>query len=117
MRRARRVDAVLTEFVKAYRELGCSVWICNSDVDAAIGYGGLTELIEVRSPAKIRHNRADKMTPAQVAFRRTWTGGVRLVQSLADVHEHVNNIRWRHAIICQQALRVPTQNIGVPEYL
>lgn len=101
-RYARRTDANLTECVDAYRALGCSVWVCNSMVDAVIGYGGIAELVEVKDGTKPPSAR--KLTRAQVAFRRTWTGGVRLVQSLADVTDHVAAIRKRHHAITQASL-------------
>lgn len=100
--RARRVDDNLASIVAAYRALGCSVWVCNSMVDCVIGYGGIAELIEVKDGAKSASRR--KLTPAQVKFRESWTGGVRLVQSLDDVGVHVANIRKRHAAITTASL-------------
>ena len=99
---ARRVDDNLKQIVAAYRQLGCSVWVCNSMVDAVIGYGGIAELVEVKDGAKSASRR--KLTPAQVKFRETWTGGVRLIQSLDDVTVHVAYIRKRHAAITRASL-------------
>lgn len=88
---ARRTDANLTPIVKAYRKLGCSVWVCNSMVDCVIGYGGISELVEVKDGEKPPSAR--KLTKAQVEFRKTWTGGVWLIKSLADVETHVAHFR------------------------
>ena len=100
--RARRIDANLTEIANAYRALGCSVHITNAMWDLTVGYGGISELVEVKDGAKSASRR--KLTPAQVKFRSTWTGGVRLIQSLDDVQVHVAHIRKRHAVINAYAL-------------
>jgi hypothetical protein len=95
--RARRVDANLTAIVSAYRALGCTVWICNSNVDCIVGYSGISELVEVKDGSKPPSARV--LTPAQVAFRRVWTGGIRLVKSLDEVAAHVADIRRKHKIL------------------
>lgn len=100
--RARRTDDNLSAVVAAYRKLGFSVWVCNSMVDCVVGYGGIAELVEVKDGDKPPSAR--KLTPAQIAFRKTWTGGVRLIQSLDDVAIHVSNIRQRHQDITTAAL-------------
>lgn len=99
---ARRVDANLSAVVAAYRKLGVSVHVLNGVVDLLIGYGGICELVEVKDGSKPPSAR--KLTPAQVAFRKTWTGGVRLIQSLDDVTTYVNNIRKRHQAITRASL-------------
>ncbi len=101
--RARRVDDNLTSVVSAYRALGCTVWICNSNVDCIVGYGaserseGISELVEVKDGSKPPSAR--QLTPAQVAFRRVWTGGIRLIESLDQVAAHVADIRRKHGIL------------------
>jgi hypothetical protein len=94
MRYAARVDANLAAVVQAYRKLGCSVQVENGVVDLKIGYGGVTELVEVKDGAKSASRR--KLTAAQVEFRKKWTGGVRLVMNLDDVQTHVCEMRRRH---------------------
>ena len=96
--RARRVDANLSEIVAAFRKLGCSVWVCNSEVDLVIGYGGISALVEVKDGSKPPSHR--KLTPAQTEFRRWWTGGIRLVQDLDDVDHAVRWLRASHRVIC-----------------
>lgn len=91
---ARRVDANLSGIVSAYRTFGCSVQVENGVVDLKVGYGGNCYLVEVKDGSKPPSAR--NLTPAQVAFRKTWTGGVRLIQSLDDVQAHVAEIRRRH---------------------
>jgi hypothetical protein len=85
MRRAARVDNNLTEIVEAFRRLGCSVYVLNGVCDLIVGFGGLSMLVEVKDGAKSPSRR--KLTPAQIKFRETWTGGVRLVEDLAGVEE------------------------------
>jgi hypothetical protein len=103
LRRAARTDANLTEIVKAYRKLGCSVYVDNGMVDLWAGYGGLTDLVEVKNPKMPPSKR--KLTPAQVKFRETWTGGVRLIMSLDDVKSHVDTMRRRHLVLAEHALK------------
>lgn len=98
MRRAARVDANQTEIADAYRVLGCSFLSLASMgegcPDAVVGYGGLSALIEIKDGKKPPSRR--KLRPAQEEFRQTWKGGVRLIDSLAAVAEHVNVLRaWR----------------------
>jgi len=95
----RRVDKNLAETVGAFRKLGCSVWIVNAEVDLVAGWGGLSILCEVKNGALAPSRR--KLTTAQVKFRETWTGGVRLVQNLNDVENTVRCLKSWHAAICQ----------------
>ena len=98
MRRARRVDANLKEVVATFRKMGCSVWVCNSEVDAVIGYGGIAALIEVKDGAKSASRR--KYTKAQIEMREWWTGGIRLVTCLDDVAAAVRWLRASHKALC-----------------
>ena len=96
MRRAARVDENLTAIVAAYRKMGCSVHVLNGVVDLIIGFGGLSDLVEIKNP-----ERAWVYTAAQKQFRRFWTGGIRLVQTVDDVAIHVSELRKRHARLCK----------------
>ena len=97
MRRAAKVDANLSAVVACFRDLGCSVHVTNGAWDATVGYGGLTMLVEVKDGAKPPSKR--RLTPAQVKFRATWTGGVRLVENMEDVLATVETLRrWHQAI-------------------
>jgi hypothetical protein len=100
--RARRVDANLKVIAAAYRILGCTVDVTNAKWDLTVGYGGIAELVEVKDGAKSASRR--KLTPAQVEFRKWWTGGIRLIQSLEDVTAHVSAIRKRHIAITRSSL-------------
>lgn len=105
MRRyALKVDANLTLLVQAYRDLGVSVHVLNGVVDLIVGYGGICELVELKSDKKITHRRTGQLTKAQIKFRETWTVGVRLVQSLDDVQIHVALMRKRHQAITAASL-------------
>lgn len=94
MRRyAQRVDANQSEIVKAFRDADCSVEILNDLIDAAVGYGGLTMLIEIKDGDKpLKEGR-------QKRFHETWKGGLRIVRNLSDVKATVDTLkRWNDAI-------------------
>ena len=101
MRRYGKTDANHSVIVAAFRKLGCSVLslapLGNGAPDLAVGYGGLTCLVEVKDGAK--PPSAQALTPDQKQFMDTWTGGVRLVNSLEAVVETVELLRrWREKI-------------------
>jgi len=102
-RYARRVDANLSQITVAFRQLGCTVDVTNDKWDLTIGYGGLSILVEVKDSAKVASRR--KLTPTQVKFRETWTGGIRLVTSFEDVQAAVNCLREWHAILLSASSR------------
>lgn len=65
--------------------------------DATIGYGGLTMLIECKDGKKSPSRR--KLTKREEDFHATWTGGIRIVDSLDAVLETVEVLkRWHLAI-------------------
>lgn len=105
MRRAARVDANQPEIVAALRNLGCSVLdmsrLGGGAPDIAVGYGGLTILAEIKDGKKPPSER--KLTKAQVEWRQTWTGGVRLIQGVEDALETANTLRrWAVALRGQE---------------
>lgn len=100
--RARRTDANLKSIADAYRTLGCSVHVTNGMWDLTIGYGGISELVEVKDGAKPPSRRT--LTKVQVAFRQTWTGGIRLIQTLDDVMIHVNMMMKRHRTLAEASM-------------
>lgn len=66
--------------------------------DLAVGYGGLTILVEVKdgllSPSK------RKLTPDEARFHETWTGGVRIVKDEKDVGATVETLRrWSDVLM------------------
>jgi hypothetical protein len=94
VRRYGKTDSNHSDIVAAFRKLGCSVLslapLGRGAPDLAVGYGGLTCLVEVKSGPKA------KLTPDQREFWDTWKGGVRLVNSLDAVMETVELLkRWR----------------------
>jgi Holliday junction resolvase len=77
MRHAAKIDANQTAVVAALRQAGAVVHSL-----AAVGKGmpdlmvlmrGTTMLMEVKDGAKVKSKQ--KLTPAQIEFHRTWTGG------------------------------------------
>jgi hypothetical protein len=98
VRRYGKTDANHSEIVAAFRKLGCSVLslapLGRGAPDLAVGYGGITALVEVKDGGKPRS--AQKLTPDQREFWDTWKGGVRLVNGLDAVVETVELLkRWR----------------------
>jgi hypothetical protein len=98
VRRAARVDANHKDIADAFRKMGCSFLslapLGKGAPDAAIGYGGLTVLVEIKDGAKPKS--AQKLTPDQKAFWDTWKGGVRLVNGMDAAIETVELLkRWR----------------------
>lgn len=101
MRRAARVDANHAEVAEAYRMLGCSFLSLASlgrgAPDAAVGWAGLTSLIEIKDGKKPKSAR--KLTEDQEKFWETWKGGVRLIDSPQAVAEHVQVLRaWKRKL-------------------
>lgn len=105
MRRSARVDTNQAEIVAAFRRLGCSVLSLASlgrgAPDLAVGYGGLTMLVEVKDGARAPSER--QLTPAQRAFRDDWKGGVRLVQDFEDVALTVATLRRWQGRLCNSS--------------
>ena len=102
MRRAARVDENQAEIVAAFRKLGCSVLdmsaLGNGKPDLLVGHGGLNICVEVKDGSKSPSRRA--LRPLQRDFRDNWTGGLRIVENLADVAETVSMLRSWHARLC-----------------
>lgn len=99
--RPRRVDSNHKEIADAFRKLGCSFLslapLGKGAPDAAIGYGGLTCLVEIKDGAKPKSAQA--LTPDQRKFWDTWTGGVRLVTDMQAVAETVALLkRWQQRL-------------------
>lgn len=102
MRRAARVDDNHVEVKAAFRKLGCSVLdlagVGAGCPDIAVGYAGLTALVEIKDGTKTPSAR--KLTEAQQRFKNDWTGGVRLVENLEDVASTVSTLRKWHNRLC-----------------
>ena len=84
--RARRVDANLSQVVDEFRQLGCSVNVRNDDLaDLDVGFAGRSVIVEVKDGRKPPSAR--KLTKNQIDKRKTWTGGIQLVENLGHVYE------------------------------
>jgi hypothetical protein len=86
---ARRTDANHSEIVKAFRDLGCSVFdtsrVAGGFPDIIVGRNGVTVLVEIKSDSK------KKFTPAQNMFMLHWKGSaVSRIQDLEGVINLVN---------------------------
>ena len=99
MRKFGRVDANHAEIADAFRECGCSFLSMSALGDGApdglVGWGGLCIPVEIKDGRKPPSAR--KLTPAQEEFRDSWTGGLRLVDSIDSVLETVALLKKWHA--------------------
>ena len=86
---ARRVDANHSQIVKAFRDLGCSVFdtsrVAGGFPDIIVGKNGITVLVEIKADDK------KKFTAAQDMFMLNWKGSaVSRIQDLDGVVTLVN---------------------------
>lgn len=59
--------------------------------DGAVGIAGITDLVEMKNP-----DGRNRLEPSQEKWHRMWRGSpVRIVRTLADVVEHVADMRRR----------------------
>lgn len=104
MRYARRVDANHAELAEAFRVLGCSFLslapLGKGAPDGAVGYGGLTILVEFKDGAKPKSKQ--QLNEKQREFWDTWKGGVRVVADLGAVEETVRLLRSWHRKLCER---------------
>lgn len=86
----KRTDANQSEIVKAYRDLGFSVFSCapmgKGFPDLVVGKYGITDLVEVKDGSKPPSGR--KLTPDQVVFFNNWAGSCRVVKNIDEVIAH-----------------------------
>ena len=112
--RARRTDANHGEVAAAFERLGCSVWKVNDVVDLVIGYGGIAFLIEVKDGTK--PPSAQKLTPREEKFRKSWTGGLYLIRNMQDVEKCVATMRsWVHGIQRKIMFETDVSKMSGPE--
>lgn len=98
MRKYGRVDANHAEVADAFRMLGCSFLsmspLGDGAPDGAVGYGGLSIFVEIKDGKKPPSRR--KLRPSQEEFKKTWKGGLRLIDSLEAVAETVTLLKnWK----------------------
>lgn len=95
MRRAARRDGNSAAIIAAYLAHGCT-WADLAAVgagvpDGAVGVAGVTDLCEIKNPAG-----RNRVGANQQDWHRTWRGScVWIVRTLADVQEHVADMRRR----------------------
>lgn len=106
--RARRVDANLSEIVKAYRKLGCRVDVTNDRWDLTVQYAGLTDLIEVKDWKKPPSQR--KLTSAEERTHEKMT--IRIVMGLDDVADHVAALRTKSLMLMAMPVIPASPNTG-----
>ena len=77
MRRAAKTDANQPAVVAALRKAGAVVHslaaVGNGMPDLMVLFRGQTMLLEIKDGAKVKSKQ--KLTPDQIEFHRTWTGG------------------------------------------
>jgi hypothetical protein len=71
IRRGRR-DSVEAEVVRAFIDLGCTVWRIDRPVDLLVGCCGANHLVEVKSGDK---GYGKALNGNQAFFAETWRGG------------------------------------------
>ena len=90
MRRAARVDANHGDIKAAFEDLGCKVQslaqMGGGVPDLLVAYGGVTWLVEVKTPT-------GKETQAQQDFARAWTGCRAIVRDVEGVETVVKTMR------------------------
>ena len=95
---AKKVDRNQGEIVRAYRNLGFSVYSCapmgKGFPDLVVGIHGITDLVEVKDGEKPPSGR--KLTSDQVTFFNDWKGSVRVVNNIDDVAAHYEGLRKQY---------------------
>lgn len=84
---AARIDANQVEIVKAFRALGCAVYVIGKPVDLLVAKNGLTRVVEVKDGSKAPSAR--RLTEDQQKFKDSWPDLVLVVESIADVENAV----------------------------
>jgi Holliday junction resolvase len=82
-----KVDSNQPEIVKAFRNLGFSVFLTHTlgrgFPDIVVGKQGRTFIIEIKDGAKSESKR--KLTPAEQEFKDNWRGQYDIIESIDDV--------------------------------
>lgn len=92
--KAKRTDANQTEIVKAFRDLGCSVFILSSVgkgcPDILVGYRNINFLFEIKDGKKPKSAR--KLTECEKVFFEQWNGQVSTISSIDDAVYFINRV-------------------------
>ena len=84
--RANRIDSNQPEIVKQFRDWACSVLIIadlKNCADIIVAKHGRTIICEIKDGKKPKSAR--KLTPGELAFKESWKGCWRLIESEKDV--------------------------------
>lgn len=101
-----RKDANHNAIAEAFERLGCSFVDLSGTpcgFDGAVGYGGMTILVEIKDGDKPPSAR--KLTTNEKKVHDRWTGGKRLVTNMDDVAATVNTLRRWHQAVVASALK------------
>lgn len=92
--RAKRIDANQNEIVKAFRSLGCSVFVTSAlghgFPDIAVGLRGRNYFFEIKDGKKCASSQ--KLTEDEVKFMQNWKGHYEIIRCVDDVIKTVNNM-------------------------
>lgn len=95
MRRAAKVDANQAQIVAALRDIGATVqslaMVGSGCPDIAVGYMGVTLLLEVKDGDKPPSAR--KLTPEEARWHESWRGHVDVVQDVEEALSVVLMVR------------------------
>jgi hypothetical protein len=95
-----RTDGNQSEIVSEYRKHGVTVvpthMVGNGFVDIVIGYHGHNGLVEIKDPTQPPSKR--KLTPDEQEFHNLWGGVLRIIETVEDVREHVEEIKELYKI-------------------
>jgi Holliday junction resolvase len=98
--RARKVDDNQPDIVKAFRAMGCSVWITSSQgqgaPDLVVSRDGWTVAVEVKDGAKPPSAR--KLTKDEETWKANWKGAYAIVETVEQAHQLVADMRLRAAL-------------------
>lgn len=97
LRRAARIDANQPEIIQAFELAGATVAIIKEPVDIAIGYMGLTVMVEIKDGSKPPSGR--KHTNQQKKFFATWRGAKATVDSIDAAMQLMEELRIKAIIL------------------
>lgn len=92
--KAKRIDSNQKEIVKAFRDLGCSVFITSmvgkGFPDIVVGLRGKNYLVEIKDGRKCKS--AQLLTASEETFMRNWKGQYYIINDLDEVTWFLNNM-------------------------
>ena len=82
-----RSDGNAREIIDAMRKYGASVEIIDRPVDVLVGFRGVTAIAEIKTPR-------GKLKASQKAFLEGWRGLSRVLRSVDEGIELLEDMRW-----------------------